>query len=137
MEERLKGLKKAMKNTTFEHLQFSEVHRQKVSDQIKQISPVALTEEILPLLVESKTGSELAELLHIRGEKSIRFNEGAVYTSLHLAEQNGALESFWTEGDKYYRLSKKGHKLLQKKHSSTATRFSLRQLFHEVTTDEH
>ena len=137
MEERLKGLKKAMKNTTFEHLQFSEVHRQKVNDQIKQLSPAALTEEILPLLVESKTGSELVELLHVRGEKSIRCNEGAVYTALHLAEQNGELESFWTEGEKYYRLSKKGHKLLQKKHTSTATRFSLRQLFHEVTTDEH
>lgn len=137
MEERLKGLKKAMENTKFEHLQFSEVHRQKVNDQIKQISPVALTEEILPLLVESKTGSELAELLHIRGEKSIRFNEGTIYTSLHQAEQNGELESFWTEGEKYYRLSKKGQKLLQKKHPSTATRFSLRQLFHEVNTDEH
>lgn len=137
MEERLKGLKKAMKNNTFEHLQFSESHRQKVNDQINQISPAALTEVILPLLVESKTGSELAELLHVRGEKSIRSNEGAIYTSLHQAEQNGELESFWDEGEKYYRLSKKGQKLLQKKQPSPATRFSLRRLFHEVITDEH
>lgn len=134
MEERLKGLKKAMKDTTFAHLQFSEEHRQKVNNQI---SPAALTEVILPLLVESKTGSELAELLHVRGEKSIRSNEGAIYTSLHQAEQNGELESFWNEGEKYYRLSKKGQKRLQKKYPNLATRFSLRQLFHEVTTDEH
>ena len=137
MEERLKGLKKAMKNTTFEHLQFSEVHRQKVNDQIKQISPAALKEVILPLLVEYKTGSELAELLHVRGQKSIQSNEGTIYTSLHLAEQNDELESFWIEGEKYYRLSKKGQKLLQKKQPSPATSFSLRQLFHEVITDEH
>lgn len=137
MEERMKGLKKAMKSTTFEHLQFSKVHRKKISDQIKQISPVDLKEVIFPLLVESKTGSELAELLHIRGEKSIQSNEGSIYSSLHQAEQNGELESFWSEGEKYYRLSKKGQKLLQKKQPSTATRFSIRQLFHEVTTDEY
>ena len=137
MEERLKGLKKALKNNTFEHLQFSEAHRQKVNDQINQISPAALIEVILPLLVESKTGSELAELLHVRGEKSIQSNEGSIYSSLHQAEQNGELESFWNEGEKYYRLSKKGQKLLQKEQPSSATRFSLRQLFHEVITDEH
>ncbi len=138
MEERLKGLKKAMKNTTFESLQFSEELQQKVNDQIRQISPIALTEVMLPFLIESKTGRELAEILHITGEKSILSNEGCIYTHLHQAEQNGIIDSFWAEdGEKYYRLSKKGKKLMQKECPSPSNRFSLKQLFLEVTTDEH
>ena len=97
MDERLKGLKKAMKNHTFQNVQFSEQHRQKVHTKMEQLQDVDLTPAILALLTEQRSGSELAQLLHVKGIKSIVDNEGMIYTILHKEELLGTLESYWSK----------------------------------------
>ncbi len=37
MEDRLKGSRKSMENTTFKHLSFSDQHRKRVREKINQI----------------------------------------------------------------------------------------------------
>lgn len=132
MDERLKGLKKAMKNHTFQNVQFSEQNRQKVHTKMEQLQDVDLTPAILSLLTEQRSGSELAQLLHVKGIKSIVDNEGMIYTILHKEELLGTLESYWSKtGEKYYKLTSKGLKIVQMKEQKK-TGFSLKQLFQEV-----
>ena len=38
MEDRLKGLRKSMENTTFKHLSFSDQHQKRVREKINQSS---------------------------------------------------------------------------------------------------
>ena len=138
MEERLKGLKKAMTTHTFRQVKFTDEHRQKVNQQIEQIEEVNLSSIILPLLTQSKTGFELTQLLHVRGIKSILNNEGAIYTTLHEQEQQGMVESYWSkEDEKYYKLTKKGLRVLQKQELAKRRENSLKQLFNEVTPNEN
>ncbi|MCM3388803.1 helix-turn-helix transcriptional regulator [Ureibacillus chungkukjangi] len=135
MEERLKGLKKAMNTHTFRQVKFTDEHRQKVNQQIEEID---LSGIIFPLLTQSKTGFELTQLLHVRGIKSILNNEGAIYTTLHEEELQGMLESYWSdEGEKHYTLTKKGLKVLQKQQLAKRRENSLKQLFNEVTPNEN
>ncbi|WP_421663779.1 PadR family transcriptional regulator [Lysinibacillus telephonicus] len=139
MDERLKGLKKAMNNHTFRQVKFTDAHRQKINEQIEQLEDQDVTKFILSLLTQERTGSELTQLLHVRGIKTIINNEGIVYTILHAQEQQGIIESYWTEDDeKYYKLTNKGMKILQKKKVQKSSRdISLKQLFNEVTLNEH
>ncbi|MDI7742689.1 helix-turn-helix transcriptional regulator [Lysinibacillus fusiformis] len=138
MEERLKGLKKAMNNRTFRQVKFTDAHRQKVNEQIEQLQDEDLWRVILSFLTQEKTGLELTQLLHIRGVKSIINNEGVVYTTLHAQEQQGNLESYWTvEEEKYYKLTKRGLKILQKQQLQESRGNSLQQLFNEVTPNEN
>ena len=138
MEERLKGLKKAMNNHTFRQVKFTDAHRQKVNEQIEQLQDEDLWRVILSLLTQEKTGLELTQLLHVRGVKSIINNEGVIYTTLHAQEQQGNLESYWTvEEEKYYKLTKRGLKILQKQQLQESRGNSLKQLFNEVTPNEN
>lgn len=138
MEERLKRLKKAMNNHAFRQVKFTDTHRQKINEQIKQLQDEDLSRVILSLLTQAKTGLELTQLLHVRGIKSIINNEGIVYTTLHAQEQQGNLESYWTEEEeKYYKLTKKGLKVLQKQQLQESRGKSLKQLFDEVTPNEN
>ena len=54
MDERLKRLKKAMKNNTFQHVQFKEAQREKINESIEQIH-TDLTPLILTLLTHGST----------------------------------------------------------------------------------
>ncbi|MER2238011.1 MAG: helix-turn-helix transcriptional regulator [Psychrobacillus sp.] len=138
MEERLKGLKKAMNNRTFRQVKFTDAHRQKVNEQIEQLQDEDLWRVILSFLTQEKTGLELTQLLHIRGVKSIINNEGVVYTTLHAQEQQGNLESYWTvEEEKYYKLTKRGLKILQEQQLQESRGNPLKQLFNEVTPNEN
>lgn len=69
MEDRLKGLRKSMENTTFKHLSFSDQHRKRVREKInashEKEEDISLA--ILQLLSNEKTGYELSQLL--RGER--------------------------------------------------------------------
>ncbi|KGR75647.1 helix-turn-helix transcriptional regulator [Ureibacillus sinduriensis] len=138
MEERLKRVKKAMNTHTFGQVKFTDAHHQKINERIEQLQDADITNVILSLLTGEKTGSELTQLLHVRGIKSILNNEGIIYTTLHTQEQQGTLESYWSEEDeKYYKLTKKGLKLLQKQQLRVNQENALKDLLNEVTPNEN
>ncbi|GLC89552.1 helix-turn-helix transcriptional regulator [Lysinibacillus piscis] len=129
MEERLKGLKRAMQKTTFQHLAFTEQHRQTVQHQL---SATDLLTEILALLTTQKTGTALTELLHIKGTPLIQQNEGLLYTTLHQAELDGYVEAYWTDTmEKYYQMTAKGQKLLHQKQERSPKGFFKGGFVHE------
>ncbi|TKH14993.1 PadR family transcriptional regulator [Bacillus wiedmannii] len=117
MEDRLKGLRKSMENTTFKHLSFSDQHRKRVREKInashEKEEDISLV--IVQLLSNEKTGYELSQLLRGRGIRKFEGNEGFLYTVLHRLEQNRFIQSSWDhEGAKYYQLNDKGRKMLRK-----------------------
>ena len=110
MEERLKKLKKAVDQTAFQQLEFTNEHEQNIR---KQLQSASLKQQILSMLTEAKSCVELTQLLHILAIEQIVDNEGLVYSILHEAEQQGWLMASWHEGVKYYQLTKLGTKQLQ------------------------
>lgn len=132
MDDRLKGLRKAMTNKRFHQLNFSDQLRNQIHEKIKKQSEnnedtyVA----ILQLLLTKKTGFDLTQLIRSRGIQSFEGSEGELYTLLHRLEQNGYLSSSWDEsGAKYYLTTGKGKKLLQLVEKSEKQKtFSLKQL---------
>ena len=62
-------------------------------------------------------GYGIVKMLSERSEQAFLMNEGTLYPILHSLEAEGCLESYWqnTEGRqrKYYRITKKGLKLLR------------------------
>ncbi|KXY35670.1 PadR family transcriptional regulator [Bacillus mycoides] len=135
MEDRLKGLRKSMENTTFKHLSFSDQHRKQVREKInashEKEEDISLA--ILQLLSNEKTGYELSQLLRGRGIQKFEGNEGFLYTVLHRLEQNRFIQSSWDHsGAKYYQLNDKGRKMLRKaEKDSTKARFILKGLVQE------
>ncbi|MGG0218225.1 PadR family transcriptional regulator [Bacillus mycoides] len=135
MEDRLKGLRKSMENTTFKHLSFSDQHRKQVREKInashEKEEDISLA--ILQLLSNEKTGYELSQLLRGRGIRKFEGNEGFLYTVLHRLEQNRFIQSSWDHaGAKYYQLNDKGNKMLRKaEKDSTKARFILKGLVQE------
>lgn len=132
MEDRLKNLKKAMDQTSFANVAFTdklrkEIHK-KISGQEEKEEDIFLA--ILQLLVTEKTGYELVKLIQGRGIKTFDENEGALYTILHRLEQFGYLQSNWDDKEaKYYRTTDKGKKLLRKaEKSQTKKQFALKEL---------
>ena len=135
MEDRLKGLRKSMENTTFKHLSFSDQHRKRVREKInashEKEEDISLA--ILQLLSNEKTGYELSQLLRGRGIRKFEGNEGFLYTVLHRLEQNCFIQSSWDhEGAKYYQLNDKGRKMLRKaEKNATKVQFILKGLVQE------
>ncbi|MED2792961.1 PadR family transcriptional regulator [Bacillus wiedmannii] len=135
MEDRLKGLRKSMENTTFKHLSFSDQHRKRVREKInashEKEEDISLA--ILQLLSNEKTGYELSQLLRGRGIRKFEGNEGFLYTVLHRLEQNRFIQSSWDHtGAKYYQLNDKGRKTLQKaEKNATKVQFILKGLVQE------
>lgn len=110
MEQRLKNLKKAVDQTAFKKLEFTNAHQQQIR---KQMQVLPLKQTILSMLLEAKSGVELTQQLHVRGVEQIVDNEGLIYSILHEAEQQEWLKVSWDEGMKYYQLTKLGEKQLQ------------------------
>ncbi|MES5895470.1 MULTISPECIES: PadR family transcriptional regulator [Bacillus cereus group] len=135
MEDRLKGLRKSMENTTFKHLSFSNQHRKQVREKINQSNEKEedILLAVLQLLGNEKTGYELMQLLRGRGIRKFEGNEGFLYTVLHRLEQNRFIQSSWDQaGVKYYQLNDKGRKMLRKaEKNSTKARFILKGLVQE------
>ncbi|MGE8054106.1 PadR family transcriptional regulator [Bacillus mycoides] len=135
MEDRLKGLRKSMENTTFKHLSFSDQHRKQVREKINASNEKEedISLAILQLLSNEKTGYELSQLLRGRGIRKFEGNEGFLYTVLHRLEQNCFIQSSWDHaGAKYYQLNDKGRKMLRKaEKDSTKARFILKGLVQE------
>jgi len=135
MEDRLKGLRKSMENTTFKHLSFSDQHRKRVREKINASNEKEedISLAILQLLSNEKTGYELSQLLRGRGIRKFEGNEGFLYTVLHRLEQNRFIQSSWDhEGAKYYQLNDKGRKMLRKaEENATKVQFILKGLVQE------
>ncbi|MBJ8117140.1 MULTISPECIES: PadR family transcriptional regulator [Bacillus] len=135
MEDRLKGLRKSMENTTFQHLSFSDQHRKRVREKINASNEKEedISLAILQLLSNEKTGYELSQLLRGRGIRKFEGNEGFLYTVLHRLEQNRFIQSSWDhEGAKYYQLNDKGRKMLRKaEKNATKAQFILKGLVQE------
>jgi hypothetical protein len=132
MENRLKNLKKSMDRTTFSQLKFTEQQRNEIREKI--IKPDENEEDILlavmQLLSHEKTGFELVKLLRGRGIQKFEDNEGFLYILLHQLEQNQWIQAAWNESEvKYYRLTEKGKKILQKaSKKQTKNRFAFNEL---------
>ena len=129
MEDRLKGLKKAMETQKFKGMKFSDKSKAFVRKQMQQDR---VMQEMLHLLIEEKSGVILSQLLHAKGEFAVDKNEGMIYSLLHEAERGGLIISRWLEsGEKVYQLTKLGREQIveveQKK-----TLFDLKQLWQEV-----
>ncbi|HDR7353453.1 PadR family transcriptional regulator [Bacillus cereus] len=135
MEDRLKGLRKSMENTTFKHLSFSDQHRKQVREKINTSNEKEedISLAILQLLSNEKTGYELSQLLRGRGIRKFEGNEGFLYTVLHRLEQNRFIQSSWDHsGAKYYQLNDKGRKMLRKaEKDATKVQFILKGLVQE------
>ncbi|MFJ8367243.1 PadR family transcriptional regulator [Bacillus cereus] len=135
MEDRLKGLRKSMENTTFKHLSFSDQHQKQVREKFKQSSEKEedILLAVLQLLMNEKTGYELMQLLRGRGIQKFEGDEGSLYTLLHRLEQNRFIQSNWDHaGAKYYQLNDKGNKMLRKaEKNATKARFILKGLVQE------
>ena len=110
MEERLKGLKKAVEQTAFSKVEFTTKLQQQIQ---KQLQTLPLKQIILSMLIEVKSGVELTQMLHVRGVEQIIDNEGLIYSILHEAQQQGWLTTKWENDVKYYQLTKLGKKQLQ------------------------
>ncbi len=129
MENRLKGLKKSMDDTTFSQLQFTDQHRKEIRARINETDDSVLM-AVMQLLVDEKTGYELVQFLQGRGIRKFEDNEGSLYALLHQIERDGCLQSSWNEATvKYYQLNNKGNKLLRKmEKQSSGRRFTLKDI---------
>jgi DNA-binding PadR family transcriptional regulator len=116
MEDRLRNLKRSMKQTVFSGLTFTEVHKNKVKNKLSTLnlkSEADVVLAILQLLTQEKTGFELNQSIRARGIQNFENNEGKLYMFLHMLEQKGYLKTFWNEeGGKLYQVNNKGTKLL-------------------------
>jgi len=129
VEDRLKGLKKAMKHTVFKDLQFQDEHKFLIMKKIQQERE---TDEmvllaLLQLLTSRRTGFELTELLRARHIQKFDEKEGFLYTLLHRLEQKQYITGEWEEV-KYYLLNDKGRKLLQKAEKQENRHYTLKAL---------
>jgi hypothetical protein len=130
MDDRLKGLKKSMNNTTFSQLNFTEQHRKGVRDKISKSneSEEDILLAVMQLLVQEKTGYELVTFLRGRGIRKFEDNEGSLYALLHQLEQEGCLQSGWNESTiKYYQLNNKGRKILRKTEKQSTSKRTTRK----------
>ena len=73
---------------------------------------------ILQLLSEGdKYGYEMIKELDARSDELFTLKEGTLYPILHTLENDGMIEAYWEDTEqsrkrKYYKITKKGHKLL-------------------------
>ncbi|TLS37177.1 PadR family transcriptional regulator [Pseudalkalibacillus caeni] len=116
MDERLKKLKKSMKENTFKGLEFTGEHRLAINEKIRrEESEEDILLAVMQLLVREKTGFELSKLLRGRGIRKFEGNEGFLYSLLHKLEQKEYLKAIWKdESVKVYLLNNKGRRMLKK-----------------------
>ncbi|MGE7021072.1 helix-turn-helix transcriptional regulator [Solibacillus cecembensis] len=135
MDDRLKNLKKAMNESVFSKVEFTSTHQKRVYQQLNESQVV---QHILSLLVDKKTGIELAQLLHAKGVQDIFNNEGVIYTILHEQENKGHIISQWDDaGVKCYQLTKSGLKWLRSQNREKKTLFARKQQLLEVRLNDH
>lgn len=117
MENRLNQLKKAMKNTVFSEVNFSEKHQKNIRQAI--VNEGESEEEVIlaifRMLKNEKSGFEIMDVLTSKGNAKFADNEGLLYALLHDLEQKAYIQAYWgTSEKKLYKLNDKGRKLLSK-----------------------
>ncbi|UAL45548.1 helix-turn-helix transcriptional regulator [Sutcliffiella horikoshii] len=122
MEEKLKNLRKSMKNTVLKELTFEK----KQMDSIRKSYSENFRLSILQLLRKEKSGTELLQGLRARGITNYDQSEAVLYTDLHELEQKQLLLSRWIYEEKRYVLNRKGLKYLEELEESTNKKFSKR-----------
>ncbi|QDP41118.1 PadR family transcriptional regulator [Radiobacillus deserti] len=137
MDQRLKGLKKAMKHTVFQDLEFTEQHKQNVHQRLQnhEEDEHVMLVAILQLLVAEKTGFELAKQLRSRGITTFEDQEGFLYTHLHQLEQKGYIGACWDEDIKRYKISQDGTRLLNKLTDKKQRLSLIKRLWVEVSSN--
>ncbi|KUP09623.1 hypothetical protein Q73_02205 [Bacillus coahuilensis m2-6] len=137
MDDRLKGLKKAMDTHTFRHVPFTEEKKARMKRGMERAeeNDLFVQGHILQLLLAERTGHELIQLLRARGLKRFLEEEGFLYATLHQYEKDRWIESIWRYGVKSYRMTSTGRKLLEKQLKKKKRVFSLKEIleggFHE------
>jgi DNA-binding PadR family transcriptional regulator len=136
MEERLKNLKRAMKNHILGDVHFTEDQKKGIRQQMTQLTVISEEEillAIMQLLNQERTGFELSKLIRARGIKRFEQDEGFLYMRLHQLEHKGYLTTYWDPTEvKYYQLNMKGKKLLKKLESQNAEKSYLLKEILEV-----
>jgi len=131
MEKRLRGLKKAMEKTYMQELEFTSMMKKSIHDSIAKeaISEQDILISLLELLAKERTGFELTALLQSRGIRKYDNEEGSLYTLLHEQEHRGIIASSWSPaGGKYYHLTDKGRRVLEKTSKrASSVRFSFKE----------
>lgn len=133
MEDRLRKLKKSLDQTAFSNLHFTEHHQKEIRAKAKRSgeNENEITLTIFQLLINHRTGHELAQLLSARGITKFEDAEGMLYTLLHQLEQDDCIQSKWDESKvKSYYLNNKGLRLLRKSEKYRAEKqVSFKELF--------
>ncbi len=106
-----------MKTTCFSQLEFTENDRnriqKKIEKEVEDDEMILLA--VLQLLLEEKTGHDVAKQLRSRGILKFEDEEGLLYTVLHALEQKNYLNVRWrSDYSKMYKLTSKGRKVLKK-----------------------
>lgn len=96
----------------------------KISKELVKGSTVLL---ILNLLKQkSMYGYEMIKSMEVSSKGVFEWKEGTLYPILHGLESDGLVESYWDNGEsgrkrKYYKITKKGLKVLAEKESEWRT----------------
>lgn len=126
MENRLRNLKKALKQNVFSELEFNEVSKNQIHKAIIEIeeNDEDLYYAIFQILREEHSGFELQSSLRSRGITRFAEKEGSLYMLLHELEQKEYVRAVWLESEKkVYVLGNKGRKMIKqaekKQHSGS------------------
>lgn len=118
MEERLENLRATLDESLLKELTFSNKHRMNIKNRINGNKNPKI--DILQLLQVKRTGYDLSRSLFARGVYQYQFDEGSLYLLLHELEISQYIIGEWTNEEKYYVLTNKGFKYLQKLENKTS-----------------
>lgn len=121
MDTKLRNLKRAMKQSVMQDVQFDDQLKSRIRQQALQSSDqgehVQLV--ILQLLQNELSGFELGKMLRARGITAFANQQGDLYVQLHELEAKELIVSHWNETEtgkaKEYIISTKGKRLLEKR----------------------
>jgi DNA-binding PadR family transcriptional regulator len=143
MSDPFVNLKSAMKETIFKDFSFSDERKDAVKETIrgkhsqqqlhswKEQTIIAVLESIQH---EPKNGYDISTHLFHKKDFSFQYNEGQLYTLLHLLENKEIVISKWIKEKKYYFLTMKGIKYLgASKQASSKKQVSLKHLLEEAS----
>lgn len=126
MDSYLKGLKKAMDQTVFKDVVFTDRVRAAVKAKLDLKRDPEV--DILQILQTKKTGYELLKGLISRGVQTFVNDEGMLYTFLHRLEQDEFIRSEWEGEEKFYIISEKGLKRVAKTEEKAASLVLLNEM---------
>lgn len=119
MESKLRNIKRAMKQSVMQNVQFDDQLKSRIRQQALQSSNQGehVRLAILQLLQNELSGFELGKMLRARGITAFVNLQGDLYVQLHELEAKELIMSQWNETEtgktKVYIISTKGKRLLE------------------------